>query len=651
MSLEVRLHHDFAAARIEVEFAAPGQGVTALFGPSGSGKSTVIAAVAGLLRPQQCRIEAGGVLLADIEAGIWTPPERRHIGMVFQDARLFPHMTVATNLRFGMRRTAERRIGFDEVVDLLDIRKLLPRRPNTLSGGERQRVAIGRALLAQPHLLLMDEPLASLDAARKAEILPYLARLKEQSVPILYVTHAFDELLGLADWVVLLDAGSVVASGRLDEIATRPDLPLARRDDAGAVLACHIGAHDPARGLTRLDWGDTPLWMAQLAHPEGSALRLRLPAREVILARPDVANLGDVLSLHNILAGTVRAGGDRPGPPDLAGRDCNTGRPAAVAGDARRGGAARLAARHAGRRPVQGGVAGDTGTSPVTPPKEQPMSEHPAFAPRGVAVITGAASGIGLAAAHRLAGLGMKLCLADIDAAALDRAAGTISGEVVAVPTDVSSRAAVEHLHERARSALGDVAVLMNNAGRESGDGRVLAPEGGSWQATLDINLWGVINGVQVFGPGMIARLRPGAIINTGSKQGITTPPGNAAYNVSKAGVKVVTEALAHELRNTAGCQVTAHLLIPGFTFTGFTRVHSAEKPDAAWLPEQVIDFMLQRVAAGDFYILCPDCAVTREMDERRIRWASEDIIQNRPPLSRWHPDHVEAFTDYMAAR
>jgi NAD(P)-dependent dehydrogenase (short-subunit alcohol dehydrogenase family) len=160
------------------------------------------------------------------------------------------------------------------------------------------------------------------------------------------------------------------------------------------------------------------------------------------------------------------------------------------------------------------------------------------------------------------------------------------------------------------------------------------------------VNLWGVINGVQTFAPAMIAQGTPGAIVNTGSKQGITTPPGDTAYNVSKAGVKVLTEALAHELRNTKGCSITAHLLIPGFTFTGITG--RSERPLEAWSAEQVVDFMIKAMTKGDFYILCPDNAVTREMDEKRIRWAADDLIENRPALSRWHPDHKDAFERFM---
>ncbi|MGF7208186.1 NAD(P)-dependent dehydrogenase (short-subunit alcohol dehydrogenase family) [Skermanella aerolata] len=274
------------------------------------------------------------------------------------------------------------------------------------------------------------------------------------------------------------------------------------------------------------------------------------------------------------------------------------------------------------------------------------MPQHPALVPDRAAVITGGASGIGLAAAERFAKLGMKICLADIDAEALDAAAETIrrsGGEVIAVPTDVSDAEQVRRLKDKAIEAFGDIAVVMNNAAREGGGGLFADPQ--RWRDTLATNLWGVINGVQVFGPALIQQGKPAAIINTGSKQGITCPPGDTAYNVTKAGVKVVTEALAHELRNVEGCQVTAHLLIPGFTFTGFTRAKGVtEKPAGAWSAEQVVDFMLDSMANGDFYILCPDNDVSREMDNKRIRWAAEDIIQNRPPLSRWHPDYKEAF-------
>jgi molybdate transport system ATP-binding protein len=314
MSLSVGLRHHFPAIDIAIAFEVPSPGVTVLFGPSGSGKSTVIAAASGLLRADACRIAIDGDILADTSAGILLPPERRRVGLVFQESRLFPHMSVRNNLLFGMRRTGQREIGFDEVVDLLDIRKLLARRPNTLSGGERQRVAIGRALLAQPRLLLMDEPLASLDQARKAEILPYLARLKTMlRLPVLYVTHSLDELLQLADSVVLIEAGSVVAAGAVAEISARPDLFLARRDDAGAVLACRVAGEDAGRQLTRLSCGAATLWVAPAGLPVGSEVRVRIPAREVILARGGAELFGDALSLHNVVPGTVRAIAADPG--------------------------------------------------------------------------------------------------------------------------------------------------------------------------------------------------------------------------------------------------------------------------------------------------------------------------------------------------
>jgi molybdate transport system ATP-binding protein len=303
MSLHVLLRHRFPSIRMDVEFEVRTPGVTALFGPSGSGKSTIINAAAGLLRPDECRIVIDGQILGDTASGTWLPPERRRLGLVFQESRLFPHMSVGTNLRFGLRRAGKGPIRFEEIVELLGIGALLARRPHTLSGGERQRVAIGRALLAQPHLLLMDEPLASLDAARKAEIMPYLTRLKMTlALPILYVTHAFDEVAQLADSIVLLDSGRLVACGPLSDIAARGDLPLARRDDAGALLLCRVAEHDAPRELTRLEGGGATLWVPLLDRPPGTDVRVRVPAREVILAgKPPEA-----ISLHNVVPGQVR---------------------------------------------------------------------------------------------------------------------------------------------------------------------------------------------------------------------------------------------------------------------------------------------------------------------------------------------------------
>ena len=278
---------------------------------------------------------------------------------------------------------------------------------------------------------------------------------------------------------------------------------------------------------------------------------------------------------------------------------------------------------------------------------------HPAMSPHHVAVITGGASGIGLAAAMRFAQSGMKVCIADLGADRLKEAATKLASvapggaeSVMTAAVDVSRFDEVARLEAAVQKRFGGTDILMNNAG--------IGPDSTSfgplenWQRLLAVNLWGVIHGSQVFAPHMIERGRPGLIINTGSKQGITTPPGNPAYNVSKAGVKALTEAMQHELRNTDGCRINAHLMIPGHVFTGLTSRGRTEKPAGAWTPEQTVDFMIARIDAGDFYILCPDNDVPRQLDERRMLWAAGDIVENRPALSRWHPDYAEAFAKFV---
>jgi len=272
-------------------------------------------------------------------------------------------------------------------------------------------------------------------------------------------------------------------------------------------------------------------------------------------------------------------------------------------------------------------------------------ASHPALQPGNVAVVTGGASGIGLACAHSFAGLGLRVCLADVNAEALAEAASSIAG-AIAVETDVSDRGSVEALASRVTSELGPVSVIMNNAGTGGGGDALSNPEG--WSRVLGTNLFGVLHGVQTFVPEMAASGRPGLVINTGSKQGITTPPGDTSYNVSKAGIKVLTEGLAHTLRNMEGCRVSAHLLVPGFTYTGIMRKRLPEKPPSAWEPGQVADRLLLGIERGDFYIICEDNETTEGVDRKRIFWAAHDMIENRPALSRWHPDWKERYEAFM---
>lgn len=269
-----------------------------------------------------------------------------------------------------------------------------------------------------------------------------------------------------------------------------------------------------------------------------------------------------------------------------------------------------------------------------------------AFDTGNVAIVTGAAGGIGLAAARAFAQRGMKVVLVDRTEAV--QAASSEVGGAAAFVVDVSRREAMLSLRDEVLKSLGPVSVLMNNAGVGNNPGLPWA-DSDAWKALFGVNLWGVVHGVEAFVPGMLASGSSGVVINTGSKQGITSPPGNAAYNMSKAALRNYTESLAHALRNQPGAKLTAHLLIPGFTFTGMTG--AAQKPAEAWTAEQVVAFMLDAIAAGDFYILCPDNAVDRATDERRMRWAMDDIVLNRPALSRWHPEFEAAFAEYMRSK
>jgi molybdate transport system ATP-binding protein len=284
----VRIEKALGDFRLEAAFEAAPRGVTALFGASGAGKSTVLAALAGALRPDRGRISLGERVLFDAEARVDTPMERRAVGWVFQDARLFPHLTVADNLAYGLKRARGRpqRVTQAEVAGVLGVEHLLARRPRDLSGGERQRVAVGRALLAQPDLLLMDEPLSALDAPRKAEILPFLERLKAAfDLPILYVTHSFAEMTRLGDRLVVMEAGRVAAQGAVAEVLARPDLPLlSGRADAGAVLEAAVSGHDTERGLTRLSLGEAALLVPSLDRPVAAPARALVLARDVLIA-------------------------------------------------------------------------------------------------------------------------------------------------------------------------------------------------------------------------------------------------------------------------------------------------------------------------------------------------------------------------------
>ncbi len=305
--LDVTIRRRLGDFTLDVAFQADRRGVTALFGRSGSGKTSVINAIAGLSRPDAGRIQVGGTVFFDSARRIDVPTERRRVGYVFQDSRLFPHMSVRSNLEYGLRRVpaAERRIALEPVVELLGLGGLLERRPRGLSGGETQRVALGRALLAQPRLLLMDEPMASLDAARKADILPYIERLRdEMNIPIVLVSHAVDEVVRLATTMVLIAEGRVVASGPVGAVMGRLDLSAqSGMRDAGAVLDLIVESHHESDGLSVLAFDGGRLTVPRVARPVGAALRLHIHARDVIVALSPPSGM----SVRNALSGVVRA--------------------------------------------------------------------------------------------------------------------------------------------------------------------------------------------------------------------------------------------------------------------------------------------------------------------------------------------------------
>jgi molybdate transport system ATP-binding protein len=304
--ISVHVEKNYGTFATQAKFKAPDKGVTALFGSSGAGKSSIINMVAGLVRPDRGHIRINGHCLFDFQSGIDLPPERRRIGYVFQNGRLFPHLSVRSNLTYGMRRIGadQRYITLEQAVTLLGIEHLLDRRPARLSGGEKQRVAIGRALLTSPSLLLMDEPLASLDDPRKAEVLPFIARLtREFSIPILYVSHAWDEIVTLADALILVDKGQIAAAGHIDELMVRRDLHRFMNWRGSSVLLNTVVKRHEA-DLTCLDFaGGGTLKVPRGNWPQGARLRIHIESRHVAIAltRPEHT------SFQNVLPAVVKA--------------------------------------------------------------------------------------------------------------------------------------------------------------------------------------------------------------------------------------------------------------------------------------------------------------------------------------------------------
>jgi molybdate transport system ATP-binding protein len=312
--LEVAVEKSMGGFRLDASLSCETSGVVALFGRSGAGKTSLVNMIAGLLSPDRGRIAINGTVLYDAARGIDLKPERRRLGYVFQEGRLFPHLSVRSNLLYGYRRIAadERRVVPDQVIALLGLERLLDRRPHDLSGGEKQRVALGRALLANPRLLLMDEPLAALDGARKDEVLSFIERLRDDlAVPIVYVTHAMPEIVRLADTMVLISDGRVEAVGTVDELTSRLDLrPLTGRYEAGAALTAHVAGQDEAFGLTLLDIPGARLTVSRLDLPTGTELRVRVRARDVGLALTPPADT----SFLNVVPCILRDIGQEDGP-------------------------------------------------------------------------------------------------------------------------------------------------------------------------------------------------------------------------------------------------------------------------------------------------------------------------------------------------
>lgn len=307
MTLDIRLRHRFPGIALDIAFTAEETGITALFGPSGAGKTSTINAIAGLFTPESGRIAIGGETLLDTETGLDLPARARRVGYVFQEARLFPHLSVAANLDFGAKRSPEPlpHAERQRILDMLGIDHLASRRPRNLSGGERQRVSLGRALLANPRILLLDEPMAALDATRKAEIMPWLERLRDEArIPVLMVSHAIEEVTQLADNVVFLDEGKVLASGRAEDVLSRSDLsPRGAFLEAGAVVSGKVVSQDDTHRMTEIGFDDGRIWVPRLEAEPGSRVRLRVKAGDVMLALEEPRGI----SANNIVAATVAA--------------------------------------------------------------------------------------------------------------------------------------------------------------------------------------------------------------------------------------------------------------------------------------------------------------------------------------------------------